>query len=142
MWKAWTEHLHSLDFKEPKIESFRKYLYILSKLGLVRKAKAPTYKIQSRFIRQYYELVPSQVANEKYGQTQVLPFTVRRPDSDDSVHRNFLRAQELYNRKRVEVLVQIVEVDREPKFSKMKRDITVFKSVLNTPIYLIGLYEN
>jgi len=60
----------------------------------------------------------------------------------DSVHRNFLRAQELYNRKRVEVLVQIVEVDREPKFSKMKRDITVFKSVLNIPIYLIGLYEN
>ena len=60
----------------------------------------------------------------------------------DSVHRNFLRAQELYNRKRVEVLIQIVEVDREPKFSKMKRGITVFKSVLSVPIYLIGLYEN
>jgi len=45
------------------------------------------------------------------------------------------------NRKRVEVLVQIVEVDREPKFSKMKRDITVFKSILSVPIYLIGLHE-
>jgi len=58
----------------------------------------------------------------------------------DSVHRNFLRAQELYNRKSVEVLIQIVEVNREPKFSKMKRDITVFKSVLSVPIYLIGLH--
>lgn len=60
----------------------------------------------------------------------------------DSVHRNFLRAQELYNRKRIEVLVQIVEVHQEPKFSKMKRDITVFKSVLSVPIYLMGLHEN
>jgi len=57
----------------------------------------------------------------------------------DSVHRNFLRAQELYNRKHVEVLIQIVEVNREPKFSKMRRDIAVFKSVLSVPIYLIGL---
>lgn len=57
----------------------------------------------------------------------------------DSVHRNFLRAQELYNRKHVEALIQIVEVNREPKFSKMKRDIAVFKSVLSVPIYLIGL---
>jgi len=59
----------------------------------------------------------------------------------DSVHRNFLRAQELYNRKEIEVLVQIVEVDREPKFSKVRRDIAVFKSVLSIPIYLIGLHE-
>jgi len=58
----------------------------------------------------------------------------------DSVHRNFLRAQELYNRKCVEVLIQIVEMNREPKFSKRKRDITVFKSVLSIPIYLIGLH--
>ena len=60
----------------------------------------------------------------------------------DSVHRNFLRAQELYNRGQVEVLVQIVEVDREPKFNKMRRDITVFKSVLTVPIYLVGLDES
>ncbi len=58
----------------------------------------------------------------------------------DSVHRNFLRAQELYNRKCVEVLIQIVGVNREPKFSKMKRDIAAFKSVLSVPIYLIGLH--
>jgi hypothetical protein len=66
MWKAWCDHLHSLGFKGPKIESFRKYLYILSELGLIRKAKgAPSYKIQGRFLRVYYELVPSQIANEK-----------------------------------------------------------------------------
>jgi len=57
----------------------------------------------------------------------------------DSVQRNFLRAQELYNRKTIEVLVQIVCLDREPKFNKMKRDINAFKSVLTVPIYLIGL---
>jgi len=57
----------------------------------------------------------------------------------DSVHRNFLRAQELYNRKIVDGLVQITEIDREPKFDKMERDINAFKSVLTVPIYLIGL---
>ena len=58
----------------------------------------------------------------------------------DSVHRNFLRAQELYNRKCIEAMIQIVECNREPKFSKMKRDINVFKSVLSVAIYLIGLH--
>lgn len=57
----------------------------------------------------------------------------------DSVHRNFLRAQELYNRKIIDGLVQITEIDREPKFDKMRRDINAFKSVLTVPIYLIGL---
>jgi len=57
----------------------------------------------------------------------------------DSVHRNFLRAQELYNRKIIEVLVQITPIEREPQFDKMKRDINAFKSVLTVPIYLIGL---
>jgi len=57
----------------------------------------------------------------------------------DSVHRNFLRAQELYNRKIIDVFVQIVSLDREPKFDKMKRDINAFQSVLTVPIYLIGL---
>ncbi|MGA2767165.1 MAG: hypothetical protein ABSF24_02465 [Candidatus Bathyarchaeia archaeon] len=65
MWKAWSDHLHSLGFKEPKIESFRKYLWILTKLGLIRKTKAPSYKIQSRFLREYYELNPKQIGNEK-----------------------------------------------------------------------------
>lgn len=57
----------------------------------------------------------------------------------DAVHRNFLRAQELHNRGLTEVLVQVVEMEREPKFGAMKRDITAFKSVLRVPIYLIGL---
>lgn len=57
----------------------------------------------------------------------------------DSVHRNFLRAQELYNRKVIDVLVQIVSLEREPRFDKMKRDIDAFQSVLTVPIYLIGL---
>jgi len=57
----------------------------------------------------------------------------------DSVQRNFLRAQELYNRKIIDVFVQIVSLEREPKFDKMKRDVNAFKSVLSVPIYLIGL---
>jgi hypothetical protein len=65
MWKAWADHLHRLGFKEPKIGSFRKYLWILVKLDLIRKTKAPSYRIQSRFIREYYELAPSQIDNEK-----------------------------------------------------------------------------
>lgn len=65
MWKAWADHLHRLGFKEPKIESFRKYLWILKKLGLIQKTKAPSYKIESRFLREYYELVRKQIGNEK-----------------------------------------------------------------------------
>jgi len=57
----------------------------------------------------------------------------------DSVHRNFLRSQVLYNSEVVDVLVQITEMDREPKYNAMKRDIELFKSVLSVPIYLIGL---
>ncbi len=65
LWKAWSEHLHRLGFKEPKIESFRKYLWILAKLDLIRKTKAPSYQIKSRFLREYYELNPKQIGNEK-----------------------------------------------------------------------------
>jgi len=54
---------------------------------------------------------------------------------------NLLIALKVYNRKKIEVLVQIVEVDREPKFGKVRRDVTVFKSVLSISIYLIGLHE-
>lgn len=57
----------------------------------------------------------------------------------DSVHRNFLRAQVLYNLKAIDALVQITEIEREPKFRAMKRDIELFKLVLSLPIYLIGL---
>lgn len=57
----------------------------------------------------------------------------------DAVHRNFLRAQELHNRGLIDVLVQVVEMERAPKFDAMKRDIIAFKSVLMVPIYLIGL---
>jgi hypothetical protein len=57
----------------------------------------------------------------------------------DSVHRNFLRAQELFKRGKIEVLVQIVPNNFEPKFDKMKRDIKSFKNALDVPIYLLGV---
>lgn len=57
----------------------------------------------------------------------------------DAVHRNFLRAQELYNRGIIDVLIQITGIEYEPQFDKVKRDIEQFKSVLTVPIYLIGL---
>lgn len=57
----------------------------------------------------------------------------------DSVHRNFLRAQLLFVTKKVDVLVQVVELDRDPKFSNIKRDIELFSPVLTVPILLIGV---
>lgn len=57
----------------------------------------------------------------------------------DSVERNFLRAQVLYVEKIIDALVQIVEIERPPKFAHMKRDIDLFKSVLTVPIYLVGI---
>jgi hypothetical protein len=65
-----------------------------------------------------------------------------RGSSIDSAHRNFLRAQELHNRGLIDVFVQIVEMESEPKFDAMRRDIVAFKSVLKVPIYLIGVGEN
>lgn len=57
----------------------------------------------------------------------------------DAVHRNFLRAQVLHIEKRVDVLVQVTDLEREPKFDNVKRDIELYRSVLTVPIYLIGL---
>lgn len=65
MWKAWRDYLHGFGFKEPKLESFRKYLWILTKLSLIRRTEVAPYEIESRFLRQYYELVPRQVNNEE-----------------------------------------------------------------------------
>lgn len=57
----------------------------------------------------------------------------------DAVHRNFIRVQEVHNRGLIDVFVQIVEMERAPKFGAIQRDIVAFKSVLKVPIYLIGL---
>ena len=57
----------------------------------------------------------------------------------DSVHRNFLRAEELFRRGTIKAFVQIVPIDFEPKFEFMQRDIQLFGNVLHVPIYLIGV---
>ena len=108
--------------------------------------KSPTHeKIQGLLKNRGWSLEKNLLTNTDYKQDAfkqgILVEIDLHTSSLDSVHRNFLRAQELYNRKRIDVLVQIVGVKQEPQFSKMKRDICVFKSVLSIPIYLIGLHE-
>jgi len=57
----------------------------------------------------------------------------------DAVHRDFLRAILAHKRGYLDALVDITSTSREPKFQNVKRDITIFKDILNFPILLIGL---
>ena len=59
----------------------------------------------------------------------------------DSVHRNFLRAQLLMVLGKVDMLVQVVETQRDPKFQSIKRDIEMFSPVLTVPILLLGVEQ-
>ena len=57
----------------------------------------------------------------------------------DAVHRDFLRAILAHKRDYIHALLYITSTSREPKFQNVKRDITIFKDLLNFPILLIGL---
>ena len=59
----------------------------------------------------------------------------------DSVHRNFLRAQLLMVLGKIDVLVQIVETQRDPKFQSIKRDVEMFSPVITVPILLLGVEQ-
>jgi len=58
MYRLWCFHLKRLGMKSPKFDSFRKYIWVLTKLGLIRRTKSPPYKPLSPILRVYYELVP------------------------------------------------------------------------------------
>ncbi len=57
----------------------------------------------------------------------------------DAVHRDFLRAILAHRRGELDVLVRVVSTFKEPKFHSVKRDIKIFKEVLNFPVLLVGL---
>ena len=57
----------------------------------------------------------------------------------DAVHRDFLRAILAKKYNDLDILVYITSTFREPKFHNIKRDIEVFKELLDLPILLVGL---
>ena len=57
----------------------------------------------------------------------------------DSVHRDFLRAILAHNQKRLDALVYVVSMSSEPKFANVKRDMEIFRELMDFPILLIGL---
>lgn len=59
----------------------------------------------------------------------------------DAVHRDFLRAILAHKRGYLDTLVYITSTSGEPKFQNVKRDIEIFKEILNIPILLIGLKQ-
>lgn len=72
MYKAWCAHLERLGMKTPKWDSFRRYFWVLVKLGLVRKTTALQHQSKSPIRRVYYELVPKNVnANKIWANPQV-----------------------------------------------------------------------
>jgi hypothetical protein len=57
----------------------------------------------------------------------------------DAVHRDFLRAILAKKHDDLDVLVYISSTFKEPKFHNVKRDIEIFKELLDFPILLVGL---
>jgi len=57
----------------------------------------------------------------------------------DALHRDLLRAILAHKMGHLDALVYITSTSREPKFHNVKRDLTIFKDILNFPILLIGL---
>jgi len=57
----------------------------------------------------------------------------------DAVHRDFLRAMLAYKKGLIDALVYVTSTSKEPKFHNVKRDIEIFREILDVPILLIGL---
>lgn len=57
----------------------------------------------------------------------------------DAIHRDFLRILLWKKMNNVDAMVLITTTFKEPKFENVKRDINIFKSILDVPILLIGL---
>ena len=57
----------------------------------------------------------------------------------DAVHRDFLRAILAHKRDDLDVLIYITSTFKEPRFQNVKRDIEIFREILDFPILLIGL---
>jgi len=57
----------------------------------------------------------------------------------DAVHRDFLRAILAHKQGKIDALVYVTSMSKEPKFQNVKRDIEIFSEILDVPILLIGL---
>ena len=57
----------------------------------------------------------------------------------DAVHSDFLSILLWKYMDKVDALVHITTTFREPKFDNVKRDIEIFKSIIDVSILLIGL---
>jgi len=57
----------------------------------------------------------------------------------DAIHRSLFRCVWSYHNKKLDVLVLIVPMRKEPSFENVKRDIEVFKEIIPYPIYLVGV---
>lgn len=57
----------------------------------------------------------------------------------DAVHRDFLRAILAFKQGDLDALIYVTSTFKEPKFHNVKRDIEIFKELLDFPILLIGL---
>jgi len=57
----------------------------------------------------------------------------------DAVHRDFLRAILAHKHGDLDVLVYVTSTVKEPKFHNVKRDIDIFRELLDFPIFLVGL---
>ena len=126
---------------------------ILQRKGLLAEIDSILNQIVSVEKRQIHDIISGYLANKGWKiKTNLLIGTDYQQDAYkdkimveidfsiiDSVHRNFIRAQELFNRKVIDAFVQIVPIEREPRFDKMRRDIQLFSSCLTVPVYLIGL---
>ncbi len=57
----------------------------------------------------------------------------------DAIHRSFFRCMWSYSKNLVDVLVLIVPTYKEPRFTKVKRDIKAFEEIIPFPVYLLGV---
>jgi hypothetical protein len=57
----------------------------------------------------------------------------------DAVHRDLLRAILARKHSDLDALIYITSTFKEPKFHNVKRDIEIFREILNFPILLFGL---
>lgn len=59
----------------------------------------------------------------------------------DAVHRDLLRAILGHKKGDLDALVYVTSTFKEPRFQNVKRDIEIFKEILNFPILLVGLAQ-
>jgi hypothetical protein len=60
----------------------------------------------------------------------------------DAVHRDLLRILLWKKEDKVDAMIYITSTFKEPKFQNVRRDLEIFKSLVDVPIFLMGLPES